>query len=87
MVWGCFTYCGVGELVILPANVKVNQYNYFELLNDVLCDSFEKTQTKVLMQDSAPAHVAKSVKQWMTDCEVPFICDWPGPDISPIENL
>ena len=89
MVWGCFTYHGVGELVILPANEKVNQNNYLELLSDVLCDSFEKTKAKVFMQDSAPAHVAKTVTKWLTDCEVPFFRDWPGnsPDINPIENL
>lgn len=89
MAWGCFTYYGVGRLVILPANEKVNQNNYLELLCDVLSDSFDKTKARVFMQDSAPAHVAKSVKQWLTDCEVPFIRDWPGnsPDINPIENL
>ena len=89
MVWGCFTYHGVGDLVVLPANEKVNQYNYLELLCDVLCNSFDKTKAQVFMQDSAPAHIAKSVTKWLGDCEVSYIRDWPGnsPDINPIENL
>lgn len=89
MVWGCFTYYGVGKLVIFPSNEKVNQYNYLELLCDYLGNSLDDTKVEVFMQDSAPAHIAKSVTQWLSDCEVPYFRDWPGnsPDISPIENL
>ena len=89
MVWACFSYHGVGELVILPKNVMMNQYNYLELLCDYLPDSFEKAKANFFMQDGAPCHTAKSVKQWLNDCEVPFFSDWPGssPDLNPIENL
>merc|ERR1712055_421926 len=39
--------------------------------------------------DGAPCHTAKSVKQWLGDCEVDYIKDWPGnsPDLNPIENM
>lgn len=86
MVWGCFSYHGVGELVVLPKNQTVNQYNYLELLCDYLPDSMEKTQTTQFMQDGAPCHTAKSVKLWLDDCEVNYFKDWPGnsPDINPI---
>ena len=89
MVWGCFSYYGVGDLVILPKNVKVNQAVYLELLCDHLPDSFEKTKAKVFMQDGAPCHTAKTVTTWLKDCEVNYFSDWPGnsPDINPIENL
>ncbi|XP_068201755.1 uncharacterized protein [Palaemon carinicauda] len=51
--------------------------------------AFEKTGTEILQQDGAPCHTAKIIKQWLGDCEVEYIKDWPGnsPDLSPIENL
>ena len=32
---------------MLPKNVVMNQFNYFELLSDYLAGSFEKCQTDV----------------------------------------
>ena len=89
MVWGSFGYHGVGELVVLEKNVKVNQFVYLELLCDALPDAFEKTRANVFMQDGAPAHTARSVTQWLQDCQISYFKDWPGnsPDINPIENL
>ncbi|KAG0710802.1 WD repeat-containing protein 20 [Chionoecetes opilio] len=45
--------------------------------------------SRAFQQDGAPAHTAKSVTQWLDDCMVPFIKDWPGNslDLNPIENL
>jgi len=89
MVWGCFSYHGVGSLVVLPKNTTMNQGNYLELLCDHLPGSFEKCHATTFMQDGAPCHTAKSVKQWLKDCCVPFFEDWPAnsPDLNPIENL
>ena len=89
MVWGSFSGRGLGTLVVLPRNIRVNQHVYYELLNDHLSDAFERTGAQIFQQDGAPAHTAKSVIQWLNDCEVEFIRDWSGnsPDISPIENL
>ena len=89
MVWGSFAYGGVGELIMLPKNIRMNQYNYYELLNDVLEDSFEKSGGSFLMQDGAPCHTAKSVVTWLKDAGIPYFHDWPGqsPDLNPIENL
>ena len=89
MVWGCFSGQGLGQLVVLPKNLRMNADYYLELSSDYLPDSFELCSAEVLQQDSAPAHTAKLVLQWLRDCEVPFISDWPGnsPDINPIENL
>lgn len=89
MVWGCFSYHGVGSLVVLPKNTTMNQGSYIELLCDHLPGSFEMCQASTFMQDGAPCHTAKSVKQWLRDCCVPFFKDWPAnsPDLNPIENL
>lgn len=89
MVWGCFGYYGVGELIVLPKNEYMNQYNYLELLCDHLPRSFHLCRSKYFMQDGAPCHTAKSVVKWLDDCCIPFFNDWPGnsPDLNPIENL
>ena len=49
----------------------------------------QKTNDTVFQQDGAKPHTARSVTQWLRDCEVHFIHDWPGnsPDLNLIENL
>lgn len=89
MVWACFSFHGVGELVVLPKGVRMNKDNYLELLCDYLPSSFEKCAADYFMQDGAPCHTARDVKQWLRDCQVSFFDDWPSnsPDLNPIENL
>lgn len=43
----------------------------------------------MFQQDGAPCHTAKSVTQWLRDCEVDFISNWPSnsPGINPTEYL
>ncbi len=46
MVWGSFSYSRVGSLVFLYKNVKMNHYNYLELLCDhLLCQSAMQTHS------------------------------------------
>lgn len=89
MVWGCFSGRGLGKLVVMTKNVKVNQYNCLELLCDHLPDCFDFTGARVFQLDGAPLHMAKIVTSWLEDCQVGFNKDWPGnsPDLNPIENL
>jgi len=89
MAWGCFGYHGVGDLVILPKNEKVNQDVYLTMIMDHLPGSMETRKTEIFMQDGAPCHKAKSVTKWLDDCDVSYFKDWPGnsPDLNPIENL
>ncbi|MPC87604.1 Transposable element Tcb2 transposase [Portunus trituberculatus] len=89
MVWGSFRGRGLGSLVVLPKNVKVNQYVYYELLNDHLEDSFNSSGANIFQHDHGPAHTARSVTQWLKDCHIPYIADWSGnsPVINAIENL
>lgn len=89
MVWGCFGYHGVGDIVFLPKNQCMNSERYVDLLVRHLGDSFEKTQCSIFMHDGAPCHRAKIVKEWLEACEVEYFYDWPGnsPDLNPLENL
>ena len=89
MVWGCFSYHGVGDLVLLPPNTSVNTACYFTILMDHLHTSFDKCQAEVFQHDGAPAHTAKDIADWLADCGLQVLGNWPGnsPDLSPIENL
>lgn len=71
---------------MLPANVKLNQYMFYKQLNDNLLESFELKGANVFQQDGAPAHAAKSVTNWLHNCEVSSTKNWPG-NLNPIENL
>ena len=46
-------------------------------------------QSMQLMEDGAPAHRAKSTKEWHAEHGVELFPDWPSnsPDVNPIENL
>ena len=89
MVWGCFIGRGKGKLVMLPPNIKVNQFIYLELLLDNLPELLEMTRAKIFQQDGPPCHTLKYVMSWLKNCEVPFIEDWPGNslDINSIEKM
>lgn len=50
---------------------------------------WRRKKAKIFQQDGTSCHTAKDVIQWLDDCGVGRICDWPvnSPDISHIENL
>lgn len=89
MVWGAFGYHGTGTLVVLPKNLTVNKERYLELLADHLEDCFTKCNSEIFMQDGAPAHTAKLIRNWFEWVDIEYIKDWPGnsPDFNPIENI
>ena len=93
MIWGCFSYYGVGKLIVLPKNESVNKESYLELLNDHLDDCFLMCRvpysTGTFMQDGASCHTAKVIKEWFDFVNIDYIKNWPGnsPDLNPIENL
>lgn len=89
MVWGSFSYYGVGKLVFLEKGVSMNSERYLDLLFDNLEDCFDLCKAEIFMQDGAPCHRSKVVKEWLDNCAVDYFKDWPGnsPDLNPIENL
>ena len=93
MVWGCFSYYGLGKLIVLPKNQMVNQNTYLDLLSEHLDDCFTLCRiprtTGSFMQDGASCHTANMIKQWFEWVGIDYIKDWPGnsPDLNPIENL
>lgn len=53
-----------------------------------LKDWFPNGERVTFMQDGAPCHTAKSIKDFLASENIPLL-EWPGnsPDMNPIENL
>ena len=88
MVWECFTgSVGHGGLFFLPKNVMMNGEHYQDVLENHLLPFMEIHQATHFLQDGAPCHASKRIKQFLAT--KPFtVIDWPGnsPDLNPIEN-
>jgi len=89
MIWGCFTWSGIGNLVkiigILTADMYIDilRKNLEALLLQVgLEDNF------VFQQDNDPKHTAKIAQTFLKSSRIKVL-DWPpqSPDLNPIENL
>lgn len=87
MVWGSFSYYSVGNLVIIEG-VILDGERYLDLLFENLEESFDNCRAETFMQDGAPCHSTKPVREWLQNCAVDYLQDWPAnsPDLNPIEN-
>ena len=88
MVWGAFSWHGVGPLVKI--NGKMDKFQYLDILkNHMEPFAFDSMPIKwKLMQDNVPKHSLNVVKNWFCSEQIPVL-DWPAqsPDLNPIENL
>ena len=88
MVWGCFSGSGgIGELYFLPRGQMMNGDHYKMVLEEHLLPAMERHQATHFLQDGAPCHKSKKVKDLLAQADFEII-DWPGnsPDLNPIEN-
>ncbi|KAI4894106.1 hypothetical protein NFI96_020168, partial [Prochilodus magdalenae] len=89
MVWGCMSARGVGELCFLKKTVNAAVYQ--DVLETFLIPTVEEQfgeEDFIFQQDLAPAHAAKSTKDWFTKKQLEVLA-WPAnsPDLNVIENL
>ena len=65
MVWGCFSYFGIGHLYFIDSTVKAK--NYIDILKHNLLptirNQFGGPENCLFQDDSAPCHRAKIVSQ------------------------
>jgi hypothetical protein len=88
-MWGCFSWNGLGHLVIVHGNV--NTEGYKESLTCCILSTVEDQfgdDDFLYQHDSAPCHKAWSVREWFVDNKVPDMdCPAQSPDLKPIEHL
>lgn len=88
MVWGCFSWRGVGP--IFKIDGIMTQDVYLNILRNVMLPYADEEMPIrwIYQQDNDPKHTARRVKQWFVENKV-CLMTWPAqsPDLNPIENL
>jgi transposase len=86
MFWGCFSWHGVGPLVVVEENMDSDVY--VNVLANNLIPWVRNNPNIIFQQDRAPCHMSSYTTWWMTTHGIPLL-DWvsQSPDINPIEHL
>ena len=91
MFWGCISKYGVGPFITIDGTMDQNQY--LEVLKNYFIPELRAAEGLfsgkwTLMQDNAPAHTARMIKEYLSKEGVTML-EWPpySPDLNPIENI
>ena len=88
MIWGALSGVGRGPLHFLPPGTMVNGTRYLQILREKLPTFMEIQRCTHFLQDGAPCHTSRAVKEWFRTEDIQLISPWPGnsPDLNVIEN-
>lgn len=89
MVWSVISSKGLGRMHIVEGTMRQDQYR--RVLESRLLPQLQEwfgNGRKVFMHDGAPCHMAKSIKKFLDEHQIPVL-PWAGnsPDMNPIENV
>ena len=83
MIWGCFSWYGVGPLVWIK--YILDQFGYIDILEKTMLPYVEENLPLkwTYQQDNDPKHTSKRVKKWFADKKVDLMT-WPAqsPDLN-----
>lgn len=90
MVWGCFSWNGVGHLHRVKGIMRMENYHQILIhhMKPSAKDLFEN-KPFIFQQDNDPKHTAKLITKYFTNQTTITKMDWASqsPDLAPIENL
>jgi len=91
MMWGCFSWHGLGPLVRIDGQVNSERYIQ-EILGFHLVPFLEEFEEEfgdyLFQQDNAPIHTSRATQNFIEEMGITLL-PWPGqsPDLNPIEHL
>ncbi|CAJ0605043.1 unnamed protein product [Cylicocyclus nassatus] len=92
MVWGCFSYYGLGPLHLIRGTM--DRFGYKRILEEVMNPHLQTLEAELpdvdwtFQQDNDPKHKSRVVSEWFQENGI-ITLPWPAqsPDLNPIENL
>jgi len=78
LVWGCFTYMGVGKIAF-DGNFKSN--DYIKILEDNLLDTISHLKLEddfIFQQDNDPKHISQATKSFLKNNQITFYANGSG---------
>ena len=89
MMWGCFSFNGIGPLKVIDGSL--NSDGYINILQSVLIPQMNEwfgVGGGIFQQDNASCHNSKSTRKFMADNGL-NVLKWPAnsPNMNPVENL